>query len=66
MLPPFPDKTTNMYGGYALLQLVAKDDATAVRRTWFTAGHAHAGVLLLAGYFFSVTWRTCLPCQDHA
>lgn len=44
---------TVMYGGYALLALLTKKDAiTPFRRTWFRAGHAHAGVLLLAFLLF--------------
>ncbi|MBC7769370.1 MAG: hypothetical protein H7124_11340 [Phycisphaerales bacterium] len=39
---------TVMYGGYALLGLLTKKDGlTPFRRTWFRAGHAHAGILLL-------------------
>jgi hypothetical protein len=37
-----------MYGGYSLLQLLNKANAiTPFRLTWFRAGHAHAGVLLI-------------------
>lgn len=44
---------TVMYGGYALLALLTKRDAlTPFRRTWFRAGHAHAGVLLLMFLLF--------------
>jgi hypothetical protein len=39
---------TVMYGGYALLALLTKRDGlTPFRRTWFRAGHAHAGILLI-------------------
>jgi hypothetical protein len=39
---------TVMYGGYSLLSLLTKKGTlTPFRRTWFKAGHAHAGVLLL-------------------
>ena len=39
---------TVMYGGYALLALLTKKEGlTPFRRSWFRAGHAHAGVLLL-------------------
>jgi heme/copper-type cytochrome/quinol oxidase subunit 4 len=37
---------TVMYGGYALLRLL-KTDMDEFRRTYFRAGHAHAGVLLV-------------------
>jgi hypothetical protein len=43
---------TVMYGGYALLRLAARDEDTAFRRTWFRAGHAHAGVLLLMSLLY--------------
>lgn len=44
---------TVMYGGYALLGLLTKRDGlTPFRRTWFRAGHAHAGVLLLMFLLF--------------
>ena len=44
---------TVMYGGYALLALLTKKDGlTPFRRTWFRAGHAHAGVLLLMFLLF--------------
>lgn len=44
---------TVMYGGYALLGLLTKRGAlTPFRRTWFRAGHAHAGVLLLMFLLF--------------
>jgi hypothetical protein len=42
---------TVMYGGYALLRLVARED-TDFRHTWFRAGHAHAGVLLLMSLLY--------------
>ncbi len=39
---------TVMYGGYALLRLLTGSaELTPFRRTWFRAGHAHAGVLLV-------------------
>jgi hypothetical protein len=39
---------TVMYGGYSLLQLLNRAHGiTPFRLTWFRAGHAHAGVLLL-------------------
>ena len=40
---------TVMFGGYSLLGLLARDNAwlTPFRATYFRAGHAHAGVLLV-------------------
>ncbi len=39
---------TVMYGGYALLGMLTKHGAlTPFRRTWFRAGHAHAGIMLI-------------------
>ena len=53
---------TVMYGGYALLQLVAGDGDSEFRRTWFRAGHAHAGVLLLMSLlYYDFIGRTELP-----
>lgn len=53
---------TVMYGGYALLQLVAKGEDTAHRRAWFKAGHAHAGVLLLMSLlYYEFIAKTPLP-----
>jgi hypothetical protein len=44
---------TVMYGGYALLGLLTRKNAlTPFRRTWFRAGHAHAGVMLLMALLF--------------
>jgi hypothetical protein len=43
---------TVMYGGYALLHLVTGGKDTEFRRTWFRAGHAHAGVLLLMSLLY--------------
>ena len=40
---------TVMYGGYALLGLLKKPyGLIPFQRTWFRAGHAHAGVFLVA------------------
>ncbi len=40
---------TVMYGGYALLRLLQTDESSnEFRMTYFRAGHAHAGVLLVA------------------
>lgn len=54
---------TVMYGGYALLSLLNKREGlTPFRRTWFRAGHAHAGVLLLMFLLFiEFLARTHLP-----
>ncbi len=40
---------TVMFGGYSLLGLLARDNTwlTPFRTTYFRAGHAHAGVLLV-------------------
>ena len=38
---------TVMYGGYALLGLLSEDKLSEFQRTYFRAGHAHAGVLLV-------------------
>jgi hypothetical protein len=38
---------TVMYGGYALLELLSKEKLTEFQRTYFRAGHAHAGVLTI-------------------
>jgi heme/copper-type cytochrome/quinol oxidase subunit 4 len=44
---------TVMYGGYALLGLLTKGtEPTAFQRTWFRAGHAHAGVLMITFLVF--------------
>ena len=46
---------TVMFGGYSLLGLLARGDTwlTPFRATYFRAGHAHAGVLLVMslGYY---------------
>jgi hypothetical protein len=38
---------TVMYGGYVLLGLLSKQKLDEFQRTYFRAGHAHAGVLLV-------------------
>jgi hypothetical protein len=44
---------TVMYGGYSLLQLLNKGDVlTPFQVTWFRAGHAHAGVLLIMSLLY--------------
>jgi hypothetical protein len=54
---------TVMYGGYALLGLLTSKEAlTPFRRTWFRAGHAHAGVLLvMALVYFQYMQPTSVP-----
>jgi hypothetical protein len=44
---------TVMYGGYCLLRLINRGDAlTPFQVSWFRAGHAHAGVLLLMSLLY--------------
>ena len=43
---------TVMYGGYALLGLLTRDGLTPFQQTFFRAGHAHAGVLLLLSLLY--------------
>jgi Ni,Fe-hydrogenase I cytochrome b subunit len=44
---------TVMYGGYSLLHLINRGNAlTPFQVTWFRAGHAHAGVLLLMSLLY--------------
>lgn len=43
---------TVMYGGYALLGLLARDGLSEFQQTYFRAGHAHAGVLLLMALLY--------------
>jgi hypothetical protein len=43
---------TVMYGGYALLGLLTRGGLTEFQRTFFRAGHAHAGVLLLMSLLY--------------
>ena len=38
---------TVMFGGYSLLRLLIGRKLTEFQVTWFRAGHAHAGVLLI-------------------
>jgi heme/copper-type cytochrome/quinol oxidase subunit 4 len=52
---------TVMFGGYSLLRLNAARKLTDFQRTYFRAGHAHAGVLLvLALVALDVMGRTDL------
>ena len=46
---------TVMYGGYALLGLLTRGQPmTDFQRTYFRAGHAHAGVLLLLSLLYYI------------
>ena len=46
---------TVMYGGYSLLRLInQREPLTPFQTTWFRAGHAHAGVLLLMSLLYYV------------
>src|SRR5512145_1865344 len=55
---------TVMFGGYSLLHLINHGDRlTPFQATWFRAGHAHAGVLLLMSllYFLFLDQTTLGP-----
>jgi hypothetical protein len=54
---------TVMYGGYSLLRLINRGNAlTPFQATWFRAGHAHAGVLLLMSLlYYTFMAKTSLP-----
>lgn len=43
---------TVMYGGYALLGLLTQGGLSEFQQTYFRAGHAHAGVLLLMSLLY--------------
>ena len=43
---------TVMYGGYSLLHLINGGSLTPFQTTWFRAGHAHAGTLLLMSLLY--------------
>lgn len=43
---------TVMYGGYALLGRLTRGGLTQFQQTFFRAGHAHAGVLLLLALLY--------------
>lgn len=43
---------TVMYGGYALLGLLIQGGLSEFQQTYFRAGHAHAGVLLLLSLLY--------------
>jgi hypothetical protein len=60
---------TVMFGGYSLLSLINRGNAlTPFQVTWFRAGHAHAGVLLLMSLlYYTFMDRTALsPVVKHA
>ena len=62
---------TVMFGGYSLLRLLSRGDGlTPFQQTFFRAGHAHAGVLLVLSLVYydylgkttvgdGVTWAAC-------
>ncbi len=66
---------TVMYGGYALLRLLERgEELTEFRRTYFRAGHAHAGVLLVLALVYyqylagttvagGLQWLACVVVQ---
>lgn len=43
---------TVMYGGYSLLGLLTRNGLSEFQQTYFRAGHAHAGVLLLMSLLY--------------
>ena len=43
---------TVMYGGYALLGMLSRGELSEFQQTYFRAGHAHAGVLLLMALLY--------------
>jgi drug/metabolite transporter superfamily protein YnfA len=43
---------TVMYGGYALLGFITRGGLSEFQQTYFRAGHAHAGVLLLLSLLY--------------
>jgi hypothetical protein len=60
---------TVMYGGYSLLSLINRGNAlTPFQVSWFRAGHAHAGVLLLMSLLYIIAMdKTALsPTVKHA
>jgi hypothetical protein len=59
---------TVMYGGYSLLRLInRRESLTPFQTTWFRAGHAHAGVLLLMSllYYLFLDQTTLAPTTKH-
>jgi hypothetical protein len=60
---------TVMFGGYSLLRLLnAGNRLTPFQVTWFRAGHAHAGVLLVMSLmYYQYLEQTMLgPAAKHA
>src|SRR5687768_10521746 len=52
---------TVMFGGYSLLRLIGEERLTPFQHTYFRAGHAHAGVLLILSLvFYQYLERTSL------
>lgn len=43
---------TVMYGGYSLLSFLTRNRLSEFQQTFFRAGHAHAGVLLLMSLLY--------------
>jgi uncharacterized membrane protein len=43
---------TVMFGGYSLLRLLTRNGLSDFQQTYFRAGHAHAGVLLLMALLY--------------
>jgi hypothetical protein len=59
---------TVMFGGYSLLQLLNRGDVlTPFQVTWFRAGHAHAGVLLVMSllYYMFLDKTALSPAVKH-
>jgi hypothetical protein len=60
---------TVMFGGYSLLRLLNRENAlTPFQVSWFRAGHAHAGVLLLMSllYYLFLAKTSLSPALKHA
>jgi hypothetical protein len=60
---------TVMFGGYSLLQFLNRGDVlTPFQVTWFRAGHAHAGVLLVMSllYYMSLDKTSLSPTVKRA
>ena len=53
---------TVMFGGYSLLRLLGQGQLSAFQATYFRAGHAHAGVLLV----FALAYLAFLSRTDFA
>lgn len=46
---------TVMFGGFSLLGLIVGGELSPFQQTFFRAGHAHAGVLLLMSLLYTIT-----------